>query len=58
MLVLWPAWATAAVMGVLITTWMVPVLTKTSYVSFFVLVAVLVPLAWLSLKVFGKKEVL
>lgn len=49
---------TAAVMGVLITTWMVPVLTKTSYVSFFVLGAVLVPLAWLSLKVFGKKEVL
>ena len=49
---------TAAVLGVLITTWMVPVLTKTSYVSFFVLAAVLVPLAWLSLKVFGKKEVL
>jgi MFS transporter, ACS family, hexuronate transporter len=47
---------TAAVLGVLITTWMVPVLTKTSYVSFFVLAAVLVPLAWLSLKVFGKKE--
>jgi ACS family hexuronate transporter-like MFS transporter len=35
---------------------MVPVLTQTSYVSFFVLGAVLVPLAWLSLKVFGKKE--
>lgn len=49
---------TAAVMGVLITTWMVPVLTQTSYVSFFVLGAVLVPLAWLSLKVFGKKEVM
>jgi ACS family hexuronate transporter-like MFS transporter len=47
---------TAAVLGVLITTWMVPVLTQTSYVSFFVLAAVLVPLAWLSLKVFGKKE--
>jgi MFS transporter, ACS family, hexuronate transporter len=46
---------TAAVLGVLITTWMVPVLTKTSYVSFFVLAAVLVPLAWISLKVFGKK---
>jgi len=49
---------TAAVLGVLITTWMVPVLTKTSYNSFFVLAAVLVPLAWLSLKVFGKKQVL
>lgn len=47
---------TAAVLGVLITTWMVPVLTQTSYVSFFVLGAVLVPLAWLSLKVFGKKN--
>jgi len=49
---------TAAVLGVLITTWMVPVLTQTSYVSFFVLGAVLVPLAWLSLKVFGKKEMI
>jgi len=49
---------TAAVLGVLITTWMVPVLTQTSYVSFFVLGAVLVPLAWLSLKIFGKKEVI
>ncbi len=49
---------TAAVLGVLITTWMVPVLTQTSYVSFFVLGAVLVPLAWMSLKVFGKKEVM
>lgn len=47
---------TAAVLGVLITTWMVPVLTKTSYVSFFILAAVLVPLAWLSLKIFAKKE--
>lgn len=47
---------TAAVAGTLITTWMVPVLTKTSYVPFFVLAAILVPLAWLSLKVFGKKE--
>ncbi len=48
---------TAAVMGVLITTWMVPVLTQTSYNSFFILAAVLVPMAWLSLKVFGKKEI-
>jgi ACS family hexuronate transporter-like MFS transporter len=47
---------TAAVLGVLITTWMVPVLTKTSYNSFFILAAVLVPMAWLSLKIFGKKE--
>jgi MFS transporter, ACS family, hexuronate transporter len=47
---------TAAVLGVLITTWLVPVLTKTSYVSFFVLAAVLVPLSWLSLRYFAKKH--
>ncbi len=46
---------TAAVVGVLITTWLVPVLTKTSYNSFFILAALLVPLSWLSLKVFAKK---
>lgn len=45
---------TAAVLGVLITTWLVPVLTKTNYVSFFILAAVLVPLSWLSLKAFAK----
>jgi ACS family hexuronate transporter-like MFS transporter len=44
-----------AIIGVLITTWLVPVLTKTSYISFFVLAAVLVPLSWLSLKFFGRK---
>ncbi len=48
---------TAAVAGVLITTWMVPVLTKTSYVSFFVLAAVLVPLAWLSLRLFATPQI-
>jgi MFS transporter, ACS family, hexuronate transporter len=47
---------TAAVIGVLITTWLVPILTKTSYVSFFVLAAVLVPLSWLSLRYFAKKQ--
>lgn len=46
---------TAAVVGILITTWMVPVLTKTSYVSFFILAAILVPLSWLSLKYFAKQ---
>ena len=38
---------TAAVVGTLLTTWAVPVITKTSYTAFFVLGAVLVPLAWL-----------
>jgi ACS family hexuronate transporter-like MFS transporter len=37
---------TAAVIGTLITTWIVPVITKTSYTSFFILGAVMVPLAW------------
>ena len=40
---------TSAVIGTLIITWMVPVITKTSYVSFFVLAAALVPLAWITI---------
>lgn len=44
---------TAAVVGVLITTWMVPAVTQESYVPFFVLGALLVPLAVLSVWVFG-----
>lgn len=38
---------TAAVMGTLITTWLVPVITQTSYTSFFILGALMVPLAWI-----------
>lgn len=38
---------TAAVAGTIIITLLVPVLTKTSYTSFFILGAVLVPLGWL-----------
>ena len=38
---------TSAVVGTLIVTWLVPVITKTSYTSFFILAAVMVPLAWL-----------
>lgn len=45
---------TAAVAGTLIITWLVPVLTQTSYVSIFALGAVLVPLAWLSVKLINK----
>jgi len=40
---------TSAVIGTLIITWLVPVITKTSYVSFFVLAAALVPLAWITI---------
>ena len=44
---------TAAVVGVLITTWIVPTITTTSYVPFFVLGAALVPLAVGSVWLFG-----
>ena len=44
---------TAAVVGVLITTWMVPIITQQSYVPFFLLGASLVPLAIASVWVFG-----
>lgn len=37
---------TSAVLGTLIVTWLVPVLTKTSYTSFFIMAALVVPLAW------------
>lgn len=47
------AGGTAAVAGVLITTWIVPAVTKESYVPFFVLGALLVPLAVLSVWGFG-----
>ncbi|GAB3912766.1 MFS transporter [Mucilaginibacter boryungensis] len=46
---------TAAVAGTLLTTWLVPVITQTSYVSFFVLGAVLVPIAWLCVKFMSSK---
>ncbi len=38
---------TSAVAGTIIITWLVPVLTKTNYTSFFLLAALMVPLAWL-----------
>lgn len=44
---------TAAVVGVLITIWLVPVITAQSYVPFFVLGAILVPLAILSIWFLG-----
>jgi len=44
---------TAAVVGVLITTWMVPIITRESYVPFFLLGAALVPLAMASVWIFG-----
>lgn len=47
---------TSAVLGTLITTLSVPVLTQTSYVSFFVLAAILVPLSYISLIIFSNKN--
>jgi ACS family hexuronate transporter-like MFS transporter len=47
---------TAAVAGTLILTWLVPAMTQTSYVSIFALGALLVPLAWLSLKFIITKQ--
>ncbi len=47
---------TSAVLGTLITTLLVPVLTRTSYVSFFILAAVLVPLSYISLIIFSDKK--
>ncbi len=44
---------TSAVLGVLITIWLVPVITAQSYVPFFVMGAILVPLAVLSIWVLG-----
>lgn len=44
---------TAAVVGVIITIWMVPAITATSYIPFFVLGAALVPLAILAIWILG-----
>ncbi|MEM6795238.1 MAG: MFS transporter [Acidobacteriota bacterium] len=49
------AGGTAAVVGVLITTWIVPAVTKTSYVPFFMLGASLVPLALASVWFLGQR---
>jgi ACS family hexuronate transporter-like MFS transporter len=38
---------TAAVAGTVIVTMLVPVITKTSYTSFFILAALVVPIAWI-----------
>jgi MFS transporter, ACS family, hexuronate transporter len=43
----------SAVLGVLATIWLVPILTKSSYVPFFMMGALLVPLGVLSLFVFA-----
>jgi ACS family hexuronate transporter-like MFS transporter len=47
---------TSAVLGTLIVTWLIPVLTKTSYTSFFLLAALLVPLAWICIMFIVSKK--
>lgn len=47
---------TSAVFGTIITTWLVPVLTKTSYTSFFIMGALMVPLAWLCITFISSKN--
>ena len=49
---------TAAVLGTLLTTWAVPVITQTSYQSFFVLAAVLVPITWICIKYITSKKII
>jgi len=47
---------TSAVAGTLLTTWAVPFITKTSYVSFFIMGAVMVPLAWICITFISSKN--
>ena len=48
---------TAAVAGTIILTFLVPILTKTSYTTLFVLAALLVPLAWLCITFITTKKI-
>ncbi len=47
---------TAAVAGTIIITFLVPILTKTSYASFFILAALVVPLGWLCITFITSKN--
>ena len=47
---------TSAVIGTIITTFLVPVITKTSYTSFFVMGAMMVPLAWICITFIQSKK--
>jgi len=48
---------TAAVAGTLITTWLVPAITTYSYVWFFVMGAIMVPLGWVCIRfIHGKNR--
>ncbi|OSZ77249.1 MFS transporter [Chitinophagaceae bacterium IBVUCB2] len=47
---------TAAVAGTIILTFMVPILTKTSYTTLFVLAALMVPISWLCITFITSKR--
>lgn len=47
---------TSAVFGTLIITWLIPIMTRTSYTSFFLLAALLVPLAWICIMFIVSKK--
>ncbi len=47
---------TAAVVGTLITTLLVPIITQSGYLSFFILASVMVPLAWVSIIFIATKK--
>ncbi|MBS1564978.1 MAG: MFS transporter [Bacteroidetes bacterium] len=47
---------TAAVLGTIAITWLVPVLTKTSYTAFFLLALLLVPLSWLCIRFISSRQ--
>lgn len=48
---------TAAVLGTLITTLLVPYITKTGYSSFFILGSVLVPVSWICITFITSKKI-
>lgn len=49
---------TSAVLGTLIVTWLVPAITQTSYTPFFVMAALVVPVAWLCIQfIVSKKKI-
>jgi len=47
---------TAATLGTIATIWAVPAITKTSYTSFFIMAALLVPLAWICITFISSKK--
>ena len=47
---------TAAVVGTLVTTLLVPVITQTGYLSFFIMASTMVPMAWICIIFISSKK--